>query len=243
MSIRRRAIRIFWILGGLLLILAVRIRGGSGGAQADGGILVAQTGVISTSGSDNRAGRRVVADEPRDRFPVTIRRPSGTPLIELKQPDPLGRVGRVTCSTCHSIRAPILQKRSPADLTQFHQAMPLEHGELACYACHNPENSDTLRLADGSVVEYADVMNLCAQCHGFKAQDYARGLHGGMTGFWDLSRGGRVRNNCIDCHDPHVPQYPKMQPTFKPRDRFLAPPAHGDRHPSHDTNAREVDLE
>jgi hypothetical protein len=141
------------------------------------------------------------------------------------------------------MRVANLENRSPSDLKQFHQNMPLAHGQLACYACHNADDSDTLRLADGSVVEYADVMSLCAQCHGTQAKSYAHGSHGGMTGYWDLSRGGRVRNNCIDCHDPHVPQFPEMQPTFKPRDRFLTPPKH-DGPPSHDeTNERELGLE
>jgi formate-dependent nitrite reductase cytochrome c552 subunit len=128
-------------------------------------------------------------------------------------------------------------------MVQFHQGMPLVHGNLACYACHNPNDNDTLRLADETVVEYAEVMALCAQCHGSQAKNYARGFHGGMTGFWDLNRGGRVRNNCIDCHDPHVPEFPKMQPTFKPRDRFLKPSVHGGQLYRDETDDQEIDLE
>jgi hypothetical protein len=101
----------------------------------------------------------------------------------------------------------------------------MAHGELACYACHNTNDADMLQLADSTAVEYSDVMTLCAQCHGTQARDYKHGAHGGMIGYWDLSRGPRTRNNCIDCHDPHVPEFPTMQPTFKPRDRFLEPPA------------------
>ena len=164
------------------------------------------------------------------RFEVKFRRPSGPPTVELQQPDVQGRSGRVACATCHSLRPPNLQNRVPSDLREFHQNIELHHGNLACYACHNPENSETLRLADGQIVEYRDVMNLCAQCHGSKMRDYLRGYHGGMTGYWDLRRGGRERNNCIDCHDPHVPKFPTMQPTFKPRDRFLKPLSHEAAH-------------
>ena len=156
-------------------------------------------------------------------FATHIRRPSGPPLIELEQADPQGRVGKIACSTCHSVREPNLANRKPSDLKVFHQGMPMAHGELACYSCHNPSNADALHLADGTSVSYPDVMTLCSQCHGPQARDYAHGAHGGMNGFWDLTRGPRQRNNCVDCHDPHVPKFPSMQPTFKPRDRFLDP--------------------
>jgi hypothetical protein len=63
-------------------------------------------------------------------------------------------------------------------------------------------------------------MTLCAQCHGPQFRDYQHGAHGGMSGFWDLSKGGRTRNNCIDCHDPHAPKYPTVTPARGPNDRF-----------------------
>lgn len=154
-------------------------------------------------------------------YPTIIRRPAGPPTVKLTTADPQGRVGEIACSTCHSVREPNYETRTAGDLDQFHQNMPFGHGKLACYACHNPEDADSLRLADTSRVEFADVMTLCSQCHGQQATDYKHGAHGGMNGYWDLTRGPRTRNNCIDCHDPHVPAFPKMQPTFKPRDRFL----------------------
>lgn len=168
-----------------------------------------------------RLGGKEESDDRR--FVVSIRRPTGPPSIELTTADPQGRLGTIACSTCHSVREPDFKNRTPADLDQFHQGMPLSHGSLTCYSCHNPDDADTLRLADSTVVAYPDVMTLCAQCHGPQARDYQHGAHGGMNGYWDLSRGGQTRNNCIDCHDPHVPKFPSMQPTFKPRDRFLQP--------------------
>ena len=53
-----------------------------------------------------------------------------------------------------------------------------------------------------------------------------------MSGHWDLTKGGRVRNACVDCHDPHQPKYPTYAPVQKPRDRFLQSP-HGEA-PGHD---------
>lgn len=166
-------------------------------------------------------------------YPVDISRPSGPPRIRLADDARVDQSGLLACSACHSLREPDLTNRSPADLTEFHLSLEFAHGGLSCLSCHNPDDYDALRLADGTRVEYIDVMTLCSQCHGPQARDYAHGAHGGMNGYWDLTRGPRTRNNCVDCHDPHVPAFPKMRPTFKPRDRFLSPP-HDDEGARHD---------
>ncbi len=173
------------------------------------------------------------------KFSTTIRKPAGPPVIHLTDPDPQGRIGTLACSTCHSVREPNPNTRRPADLDQFHQGMQFSHGNLACLACHNSQNYDTLHLSDGSTVEYPDVMNLCAQCHGSQATSFEKGAHGGMNGYWDLNQGPRTRNNCIDCHNPHQPKFPKMVPTFKPRDRFLAAPTIHTAPTSHKESAHE----
>jgi hypothetical protein len=48
-----------------------------------------------------------------------------------------------------------------------------------------------------------------------------------MNGHWDLTKGGRIRNNCINCHDPHHPKFPLVQPVLPPRDRISVPKAEG----------------
>ncbi|TWT84653.1 Doubled CXXCH motif [Planctomycetes bacterium CA13] len=167
------------------------------------------------------ADRKPEADATK--YPVIIRKPSGPPRIELGGTDPQGRTGSVACSTCHSVRKPNLENKTAATLDEFHQGMTFNHGTIACYACHNPGDSDALRLADGSTVTYENVMTLCSQCHSKQAESFAHGAHGGMNGHWDLSRGPQMKNNCIDCHDPHAPSYPKMIVGFKPKDRFNEP--------------------
>lgn len=151
---------------------------------------------------------------------VIIHKPAGPPQVKLASVDPQQRIAVVACSTCHSIRPSNLENRSTGSLDEFHQGLEFSHGQLACYACHNPHNADTLRLADGSMVEYPEVMVLCSQCHSKQAESFAHGAHGGMNGFWDLSRGPQTKHNCITCHDPHAPMYPRMTVTFKPKDRF-----------------------
>lgn len=159
----------------------------------------------------------------REPFAVIVRKPSGPPRIELSGNDPQGRSGSVACSTCHAVRQANLENKTAATVDEFHQGMTFNHGNITCYACHNPNESDALRLADGSSVAYENVMTLCSQCHSKQAESFAHGAHGGMNGHWDLSRGPQMKNNCIDCHDPHVPKYPKMIVGFKPKDRFNEP--------------------
>lgn len=179
----------------------------------------AQSGGLATDHSANESNA-IVTEKASPQFAVTVNHPSGPPHIQLGT-DPQGRPAKVACSTCHSVREPDLNNRLPDQLDEFHQGMQLDHGQLACYACHNPQDANTLRLADGTSVDFPQVMVLCSQCHGPQATAYAHGAHGGMNGYWDLSRGPQQRNNCIDCHDPHAPRFPKMILNFKPRDRFL----------------------
>ena len=160
------------------------------------------------------------------RFAVVIRQPDGPPRTELGISDGAGNAVTAGCSTCHATREPDRSNRRADDLQTFHQGLVLTHGHVSCLSCHNAADYDSLMLADGTPVAFTDVMQLCGQCHGPQTRDYHHGAHGGMTGYWDLSRGPRQRNNCVDCHDPHAPAFPKMIPTFKPRDRFLEPPNH-----------------
>lgn len=170
---------------------------------------------------DSEAALRREADRTTSKFAVTIRKPSGPPRIATDLVDLHGNAITVACSSCHATRQPNAQNKSVTDLDEFHVGMSFSHGAISCLSCHNDRDYDALKLADGSRVEFSDVMTLCAQCHGPQMIAYEHGAHGGMTGYWDLTRGPRAKNNCIDCHNPHAPQFPKMRPTFKPRDRFL----------------------
>jgi len=154
-------------------------------------------------------------------FSVEIRKPAGPPRVVTDLSDVDGNEVTAACSTCHTTRKPNRQNRMARDLDEFHGGTAFSHGTVSCLSCHNERDYDALRLADGSRVEFSEVMTLCAQCHGPQMKAYEHGAHGGMNGYWDLTRGPRTKNNCIDCHNPHRPQFPKMQPTFKPKDRFL----------------------
>ena len=158
------------------------------------------------------------------RFSVEVRKPSGPPRVATGLNDAHGIAVTVACSTCHTTRQPNHENKAVKDLDEFHGGMAFSHGTVSCLSCHNPNDYDSLKLADGSRVEFTDVMTLCGQCHGPQLRDFEHGAHGGMNGHWDLARGPQVKNNCVDCHNPHSPQFPKMRPTFKARDRFLEQP-------------------
>lgn len=133
--------------------------------------------------------------------------------------DPLGRPLRIACVTCHSLRTPETLPASVQDLNEFHVGMKFEHGSLTCASCHVIGKQDRLKLADGRTIEMTDAITLCSQCHGPTRRSFDQGAHGGMTGAWSTEHGKRVRNQCVDCHDPHVPAYVPGRPVFLPRDK------------------------
>jgi hypothetical protein len=184
-------------------------------------VLVTAAAGCSKVASDDHASP-VIKTKPTTvasaHHPVHIRTPQGAPVVASGLRDQAGEAITVSCQHCHTTRPPNQESRATADLDEFHQGLQLNHGQQACVACHDPRGGyGNLRLADGKAVEFAEVMTLCAQCHGPQYRDYQHGSHGGMNGYWDLSRGPRQRNNCIDCHDPHAPQFPRVQPAPGPQ--------------------------
>ena len=122
-------------------------------------------------------------------FPVTIRKPAGPPRAFTGINDIHGQPVTVACSTCHATREPNFENKTVADLNEFHGNLALSHGSISCLSNHNSTDYDALKLADGTRVEFAEVMTLCAQCHGPQMRDYEHGAHGGFNGHWDLTRG------------------------------------------------------
>lgn len=143
--------------------------------------------------------------------------------LEVRAPE-TKEIVEIECATCHGLP----RDTQPASI---HSSLTVTHGELTCNMCHSQGDRSTLHLADGSEVLFEDTRTLCAQCHGPQNRDYKNGSHGGMSGHWDLSQGPRVRNDCTNCHDPHRPAYPVVDPAPGPRDRFLkTTDTHGGAH-------------
>jgi hypothetical protein len=130
---------------------------------------------------------------------------------------------RVRCETCHSMVDIGDVAQSTKQLEEFHQGLQLSHGNLKCGSCHEPGSPLLLHLATGETIPMTDAMVLCSQCHGTQRRSYDSGSHGGMNGHWDLSRGPRLRNQCVHCHDAHAPQIATAMPVLPPRDRGQLP--------------------
>ncbi len=165
------------------------------------------------------AGGATAAADKSKLHRVEIHPGPATPAVRARHTTTAGNVAAVACSTCHTTRPANVALTQAAQLKEFHLGLTYRHGELSCLSCHNATNYDTLRRADGTAVAFPQTIALCAQCHGPTYRDYLHGSHGGMNGYWDLQRGPRERNTCTDCHDPHAPLYPRVQPVFPPRDR------------------------
>lgn len=170
-----------------------------------------------TLAGEGKPGQLTAERPTGSRHPVVIRQPDGKVMVDSGRRDARGEPVMVACATCHDTREPVAGVTSASDLDEFHQGLTYAHGNLSCLSCHNAEDYDALKLADGRAVSFAASMTLCAQCHGPQFRDYQNGSHGGMSGHWDLTQGGRTRNSCIDCHDPHHPAYPQVMPVFPPK--------------------------
>lgn len=207
------------LLSGLLIgVLLVAFDHSAAVSDSDAAVSVRQQ---SAQAPSVRPAADFAGTSDSGRFDDQVRHPDGPPQVFTGLQDLQGNEVSVTCSTCHGGKERVSTSTIDRPLTDFHKDLTVNHGRLTCLSCHNASDYDSLRLADGSRLEFENVMQLCGQCHGSQLRDYQHSVHGGMAGYWDRSRGPRQRLNCIECHDPHAPQFPKMHPTFKPQDRFL----------------------
>lgn len=120
--------------------------------------------------------------------------------------------GIFPCSQCHK-GMPV--NRTPRKLDMHQEiATALKHMPAGwCFDCHNPDNRDTLRLANGKIVKFEESYNLCGQCHGTILKEWKAGLHGKRTGMWN---GEKQYYLCVNCHWPHDPEFKQIKPMPPP---------------------------
>jgi mono/diheme cytochrome c family protein len=120
--------------------------------------------------------------------------------------------GIFPCSDCHEDLEPNAQRRV---LEDEHTDIELTHaaGQRWCLDCHDTENRDVLRLANGEKVPFTESYRLCGQCHGDKYRDWRAGTHGKRTGMWD---GQKQYLLCAHCHNPHSPRFNPLIPLPPP---------------------------
>lgn len=114
-----------------------------------------------------------------------------------------------------------------------HKNISLDHGNNRfCLNCHHPANRNAFVDYDGAEIAQADVVSLCAKCHGTIHRDWLAGVHGRQNGHWDPAKGEQTKLRCIQCHDPHSPRFKPMVPSPPPRypPRAANSNAGGDHH-------------
>lgn len=116
------------------------------------------------------------------------------------------------CSECHSETDEV--DRTPR-IVDFHDTVHFTHDaeNRWCLDCHDAQNRDKLKLADGRLLDFTESYTLCAQCHGTKFRDWKAGEHGRRTGSWS---GTKQYLLCVHCHDPHSPKFKSMEPMPPP---------------------------
>jgi len=129
-------------------------------------------------------------------------------------PPPPFSEGIFPCSDCHE----------DMDVNQERRELEDEHVEISeifnhasdqrwCLDCHNPDNRDVLRLANGDQISFEESYNLCGQCHGTIFRDWKAGIHGKRTGEWNGKKQYRL---CVHCHNPHSPKFKPIKPLPPP---------------------------
>lgn len=115
------------------------------------------------------------------------------------------------CMECHKL----FPARWHYDDRPFneHKDIRLEHGNNRfCLNCHHPTNRNAFVDYDGAEIAQADVVMLCAKCHGTIYRDWQAGVHGRENGLWKTDAGEKTKLRCIQCHDPHSPKFKPMKP-------------------------------
>lgn len=131
---------------------------------------------------------------------------------DIQVPPPPFSEGVFPCSECHAYMDANTTRRQ---LTEEHTNIVLKHDEEHrwCLDCHDAENRDKLKLANGTLVDFAQSYVLCGQCHGPKLRDWKAGVHGKRTGDWN---GKKKYLLCAHCHDPHAPKFKPLKPEPPP---------------------------
>ena len=122
--------------------------------------------------------------------------------------------GIYPCSDCHEFFDPNPLRR---ELVEWHDDISaiFDHDSENrwCLDCHDLNNRDSLRLANGKLLDFKESYKLCGQCHGEKLRDWKVGVHGKRTGNWN---GEKEYLLCVHCHDPHTPKFKEMTPEPPP---------------------------
>jgi hypothetical protein len=189
-----------------LLTLFSIMRGGTGHVASDaGGTRAYSPSDFPEIEFDRQLPEEVVAAGVDDTETYRVRQP-------------LAYEDYYPCSDCHAEMEVNLERR---ELVEMHDDIVLHHGpeDRWCFDCHNPDDRDRLRLANGTMISFEESYRLCGQCHGTIYRDWREGIHGRREGYWN---GAKSYQLCAHCHNPHAPRFAAIEPLPPPvRPQFL----------------------
>lgn len=179
------------------------------------------------------------ADDPPANLPQVARPPAQQPRVglaadtHLDKTPPRKTVGldltrngwTYNCMECHSLFQAKWHYDRPVN---EHRDIKFEHGNNRfCLNCHHPTDRNAFVDYDGAKIAQADVVQLCAKCHGTTYRDWQAGVHGRSNGHWNTAMGEKTKLRCIQCHNPHSPKFQAMAPLaplrYPPRAAHSAP--------------------
>jgi len=136
------------------------------------------------------------------------------------------------CYTCHEEGKKLelkYDKNKQLVIPEEHEDIKMGHGTHGrnnnCFNCHNDENLRQLQARDGRELKLEESTPLCGSCHGPTYRDWEAGSHGRTSGFWNRTKEGKdrgpsdgpyVKQNCVNCHNPHSPKFPGRKPAPSP---------------------------
>ena len=161
------------------------------------------------------SGHAISSDQPKpQKANIASETPKNYETPQYFVPPPPFSEDIFPCSECHS----------DMDVNPERRMLEDEHVEISesfnhaseqrwCLDCHNPDDRDVLRLANGDLVSFEESYNLCGQCHGTIYRDWKAGIHGKRTGEWNGKKQYRL---CVHCHNPHSPKFKPIKPLPPP---------------------------
>jgi hypothetical protein len=161
------------------------------------------------------SGHAISSDQPKlPKANVASETPKNYETPQYFVPPPPFSEDIFPCSECHA----------DMDVNPERRMLEDEHVEISemfnhasdqrwCLDCHNPDNRDVLRLANGDLVSFEESYFLCGQCHGTIFRDWKAGIHGKRTGEWNGKKQYRL---CVHCHNPHSPKFKPIKPLPPP---------------------------
>lgn len=156
-----------------------------------------------------------LSDNPKEQLsPVSSEIQRSIKTAEIAVESPPFTEGIFPCNDCHSEIEPNPVRRDLVDMHDDITAMFNHDSENRwCLDCHDTNNRDSLKLANGKLLDFKESYKLCGQCHGEKLRDWKVGVHGKRTGEWN---GKKEYLLCVHCHNPHSPKFQELTPEPPP---------------------------